>query len=123
MQETIGNTPYEVLFGQQMRLPVDIALLGDSLPQKLEQNYQMLREDLGVGNEDLVAQAFNEARTRTRTMLRTQAAKRLELAQEAQRKRWNERARELNLQPGAKAHVRTERGDSKAKAKKARLDW
>lgn len=121
-QASTGKSPYELLFGQQMKLPVDIALNGQQ-SARVQDKFRILQQDLGVGYEGLEAQALQQARERTRKFLQEQAAQQLTLKQQAQKERWDKKARELDVQVGARVHIKTCRDQAGALAKKARLDW
>lgn len=91
--------------------------------QKVLDRYRILQEDLGVGQESLEFEALNQARENTRRFIQEQAMRSLTLKQQAQAERWNKKARELKVQPGAQVHIRTIRGQGKVLAKKAKLEW
>lgn len=76
-----------------------------------------------MGHEELEAQVLNQARLNTLELLKKQAAAGLSLRQRIQQERWNKKARELNMAPGQKVHIRTDRGQGKNPAKKAKLSW
>ena len=124
VQASTGKSPYELLYGMHMKLPLDTAFQVDGNKWKPETRASVLkkREDLGVGNEDESLKKLTAAREQIREHLRAQAQQQLALRQAEQKKRWEAKARELQVMPGSKIHIRTERGNKNAKAKKIRLD-
>ena len=122
VQASTGKSPYEVMFGQSMKLPADVALEPDA-PKKSHDRFRILKADLGVGHEELEAQVLNQVRLNNKSFIEKQCAQSLSHKQQAQMERWNKKARELNVAPGQKVHIKSERGQSKVVAKKAKLNW
>lgn len=122
VQASTKKSPYEVMFGQPMKLPTDVAI-SSSEPPKMHDRYRILRGDFGVGNEEFEAEALNQARLNTKKLLEEQAAKALTRKQQAQQERWMKKARELKMLLGQKVHIRSERGQGDVPAKKAKLSW
>jgi len=122
IQESTGKSPYELLYGLPMKLPADTALRGEWQTQTRRAIANQY-EELGVGDEDWNAELINQARARTRDHLQAQAQERLALKQAEQKRRWEAKARELQVLPGQKVHVRSCRGNTDALSKKIRMDW
>jgi len=122
VQESTGKSPYELLYGMPMKLPADTSLRGQwhhQTRRALANQY----EELGIGDEDLNIDKLNEVREKLRAQLQAQAKERLALRQAEQKRRWEAKARELQVLPGQKVHVRNCRGNQEALSKKIRMDW
>lgn len=121
-QESTGKSPYELLFGTKMKMPIDVATAGDSV-QALLKARDKVKEDLGSEFVDLETQALTEVRTLTREIAREQAQRQLNIQQDVMRQRWLKVARQYNVDIGSQVYIKSLRGNTNAKAKKMRFDW
>jgi len=121
-QESTGKSPYELLFGTKMKVPVDVATAGDSV-QALLRAQDKVREDLGSEFIDLETQALAEVRTIARELAREHAQRQLSIKQDIMRQRWLKVAKQYNVDIGSHVYIKSLRGNAEAKAKKMRFDW
>jgi hypothetical protein len=119
VQGSTGKSPYELLFGTKMRLPIDVALAGDDRAAVIAARNKVV-SDMGEEFVDIEFEALAEARELARRLAREQAHRQLAIRQDLMRQRWLKVAKDYKVEIGEEVYIKSEREMEGAKAKKLR---
>ena len=121
-QDSMGTSPYELLYGRRARLRVDVAM-SERPPIPMTDYNRVIRMELGPEYVDFQTRLLAEERDYHRNLLREQAQHHLKLRQDAMKERWKQVARHYNIQIGQPLYIVKEAQLDRKGNKKFRHQW